>query len=84
MKFVQIPILAIGLFTISACVARVPPLAPIVSDFCLVDKRVLVAPAPQPGVDDPRNQWDTEETVHDVVQHNAVYDKICPEKTNAH
>lgn len=49
-----------------------------VSDFCLIDKRVSVEPAPVAGVDDPGNQWDSDATLAEVLEHNEVHDRLCP------
>lgn len=48
-----------------------------VSDFCLHDREVRFAVAPAAGADDPGNLFDTEETVKDLIEHNAVRRKLC-------
>lgn len=49
-----------------------------VSDFCLNDRPVTIAPAPAPAADDPGNRFDSEETVDQVLEHNAVHHRLCP------
>jgi hypothetical protein len=51
-----------------------------VSDFCLNDREVKYAVAAAPGQDDPGNQLDTDETVKDLIEHNAVHRRLCPAK----
>ncbi len=48
------------------------------SDFCLNERRISIAPAPEPGQDDPGNTFDSEQTVQEVLEHNAVFDRLCP------
>lgn len=48
------------------------------SDFCLNDRKLTIEPAPVLGADDPGNQWDSEQTVTDVLEHNAVHERLCP------
>lgn len=48
-----------------------------VSDFCLNDREVKFSVAPTSGTDDPGNQYDTEETVADLIEHNAVRRRLC-------
>ena len=60
----------------SACNQTVPD-PRTVSDFCLQAKRISVAVAPGVAADDPGNQWDTEETVQEVFQHNSRFDRVC-------
>ena len=59
----------------SACGPRETPRT--VSDFCLNDRPVKFSIAPDPGKDDPGNQFDTEETVKDLIEHNAVHSRLC-------
>jgi len=65
------------LVTTSACARQERPR--IVSDFCLNAKRLTAEPAPAPGVDDPGNQFDTDETFVQVIEHNNVVDRLCPD-----
>ena len=67
---------AVVSFTTSACGQPEHPRT--VSDICLADKRISADPAPVAGADDPGNKWDTEQTFGEIVEHNAVYDKLCP------
>ncbi|NLR72863.1 hypothetical protein HGI47_18465 [Novosphingobium sp. ERN07] len=60
----------------SACDPLEPPKT--VSDFCLNDRRISIEPAPAAGTTDPGNQWDTEQTVAEALEHNAVHDRLCP------
>lgn len=48
-----------------------------VSDFCLNDREVKFAVAPSSGGDDPGNQYDTDETTADLIEHNAVLRRLC-------
>jgi hypothetical protein len=36
--------------------------------------------APASGVDDPGNQLDTDETVKDLIEHNAVLRRLCEKR----
>lgn len=47
-----------------------------VSDFCLNDREVKFSVAPGAG-DDAGNQYDTDETVKDLIEHNAVLRRLC-------
>ena len=66
---------AVMLFTVSACGQPEPPR--IVSDFCLAGKRLTAEPAPMAGMDDPGNRFDTEQTLAEVLEHNAVWERLC-------
>ncbi|WP_283419249.1 hypothetical protein [Sphingopyxis sp. Geo48] len=48
-----------------------------VSDTCLTMKVVRYNPAPAPSADDPGNQYDTDETVKDLIEQNAAWRKLC-------
>lgn len=50
-----------------------------VSDFCPNSRIITVAVAPAPGVDDPGNRLDSDETAGQVLEHNAVRRRLCPE-----
>lgn len=65
----------LALVMLSACGQPEPPRT--VSDFCLVDKRISVDPAPMKGMDDPGNQYDSEPTFLEVLEHNEVHDRLC-------
>jgi hypothetical protein len=30
-----------------------------------------------PGMDDPGNRFDTDQTFGEIVEHNEVYDRLC-------
>ena len=65
------------LATVSAC-GQPEPLN-TVSDYCLSAKRLSAEPHPEgPQADDPGNQFDTEQTFNEVLEHNEVYDRLCP------
>jgi hypothetical protein len=63
------------LLTMSAC--GQPETLRTVSDFCLNDREVRYSVAPAPGVDDAGNQFDTDETVRGLIEHNAVLRRLC-------
>lgn len=70
-------ILAVAMsFTLTAC--GQPERPRTVSDFCLNDRALTAEPAPSPGVDDPGNRFDTDETFKQVLTHNAVHERLCP------
>lgn len=71
-------ILIAALGMISAC-AR-PERLQTVSDLCLNDRRISIDPAPAASAEDPGNRFDTDQTVNEVLEHNAVYDRLCPPK----
>lgn len=71
----SLALLAIGCATVSACGQQERPRT--ASDFCLVDQRLTVEAAPGIGADDPGNQYDTDETVEQVLAHNEVHDRLC-------
>lgn len=47
--------------------------------FCLNDRRISVEVEPINGEEDLTggNQYDTEQTVNEVLAHNEVYDRLC-------
>ena len=47
------------------------------SDFCLNARPISVNVAPGVSVDDPGNQWDSDETLFEVLASNAVYEGLC-------
>lgn len=51
-----------------------------VSDFCLNDREVKYDVAPTPDADDPGNKFDTDATVKDLIEHNAVLRRLCGAK----
>lgn len=59
----------------SACSQRETPRT--VSDLCLNDREVKFDVAAQPGQDDPGNKFDTDATVKDLIEHNAVLRRLC-------
>lgn len=67
--------LALALCMPSAC-SR-PETVRTVSDTCLTMKIVRFNPAPAPGVDDPGNLFDSDETVADLAAQNAVLRRQC-------
>lgn len=68
-------ILAPALLMTSACGQR--ETLRTVSDLCLNDREVKYSVAATPGEDDPGNQFDTDETVKDLIEHNAVLRRLC-------
>lgn len=63
--------------TVSACGQPEPPRT--VSDYCLNAKRISAEPHPEgPTADDPGNQFDTEQTFNEIMEHNEVRDRLCP------
>lgn len=68
-------ILALALLTTSACGQRETPRT--VSDTCLTMQVVRYDPAPAPGIDDPGNQYDTDQTVKDLIAQNAAWRRLC-------
>lgn len=77
-KFARPALLVIALATTSACAQPEPPRT--VSDFCPNSRRITIEPAPAAGADDPGNRWDTDETVGQVLEHNAVLDRLCEDR----
>ena len=75
MKCVKLSALMIALSTMSAC--GQPERPRTVSDFCLIDKTISMEPAPQSGANDVGNKWDSEQTVQEVLTHNAVHRSTC-------
>jgi hypothetical protein len=73
LKFAMIGVL---LVMISACGQPVRPRT--VSDFCQASQRITAEPAPAIGADDPSNRFDTDDTLFQVLEHNAVVDRLCP------
>lgn len=76
MPVMKSAILAIALLMTSAC-GQPEPLR-TASDSCLIFRRISTEPAPAANRDDPGNQWDSDQTVFEVLQHNAAYDVACP------
>ena len=73
MKFAM---LALPLAMLSAC--GQPERPRTASDFCLAAQRISAEPAPSAQADDPGNRFDTDETFFQVLEHNAVIDRLCP------
>lgn len=74
-KYPPKPLLAVvSVCILSACAQTVEP-PTTVSDFCLNDQRISVSVGVAP---DPENKFDTEETTLQVLEHNEVYDTLCP------
>ena len=67
--------IATALLMTSACGQR--ETLRTVSDFCLNDREVRYSVAPAPGADDAGNKFDTDETVRDLIEHNAVLRRLC-------
>ena len=67
----------IALSMISAC-GQPEPLQTVSDTTCLAMKRISAEPAPAPGVDDPGNQFDTDQTFGEILAHNAAFDRLCP------
>lgn len=74
-------LLAVLLVMTSACAGR--ERLRIVSDFCINDRPITVEVAPSPAADDPVNRYDSDETVNQVLEHNAVRDRLCPDAVNS-
>lgn len=76
-KLLGMTTLALSCATISACGQPEPPRT--VSDFCLNDRRVSIEIEPAVGAEDAvkGNDFDTDETVTEVLTHNQVYDRLC-------
>ena len=70
-----LPTLLAALALTSACSPRSTPRT--VSDFCLNDREIKVSVAPGAGVDDPGNQFDTDQTTAALLEHNAVRRRLC-------
>lgn len=79
-KSARLALPAIALAMLSACGAN-GERPKSVSDFCLNSQRITVSVAPATGANDPGNKFDTDETVNQVFEHNAVVDRLCPMTT---
>jgi hypothetical protein len=44
---------------------------------CLVFKPIRYANAPTGQVDDPGNKFDSAETIAEIDEHDAVYERLC-------
>lgn len=73
---VKFAILAAVLAMTSACAPR--ERLRTVSDLCLNDRSISIEVAPGPDADDPGNRYDSDLTVNQVLEHNAVRDRLCP------
>lgn len=71
----KLPILLVALVMMSACSPRETPRT--VSDFCLIAQPIKFSVAPAAGVDDPGNQYDTDETVAGLTEANGVWRRLC-------
>lgn len=47
------------------------------SSWCQGDRKIRYNPAPEAGMADPGNQYDTDETVAELQQHNARLRAAC-------
>lgn len=82
-KLTSLVLLGIGVGTISAC-GQPEPLRTVTDTFCLNDRRVSVEVEPIVGEEDLTggNQYDTEQTVMEVLAHNEVHDALCKETSD--
>lgn len=48
-----------------------------VSNGCLVFKPLSYANGPAGQADDPGNKYDTPETIAQIDEHDAVYERVC-------
>jgi hypothetical protein len=62
---------------LTACAGAAPP--KIVSSGCLIFKPITYANAPrgQERADDPGNRFDTPETIAEIDEHMAVWERVC-------
>lgn len=67
--------IAAALAMTSACGQQETPRT--VSDFCLNSREIKYSVAPGASVDDPGNLFDTDETVKDLGEQNAVRRRLC-------
>lgn len=77
---------AVLLVTTSACATRgtlpaASDTAPSrsLSSWCQGDRPVRYNPAPEAGIADPGNRYDSDETVTELQEHNARYRAACPD-----
>lgn len=77
----KLALAAVLLCTLSACGPQ--EIRTTVSDFCLNDRRISVSVEPGSGAEDatPGNQYDTDQTVFEVLAHNEVHDRLCATRT---
>ena len=47
------------------------------TDLCLIDKAISFDPAPAAGTADPDNRFDTDQTVDEILMHNARLHGVC-------
>ena len=47
------------------------------TNLCLIDKAISFDPAPAAGVDDAGNKFDTDQTVDEILEHNARLNAVC-------
>lgn len=66
-----------ALYSLSACAHNEERPKPVSDTLCLNDRPLSVSVAPGVDVDDPGNQFDTEDTVLAVFSHNAVFHSLC-------
>ena len=74
------------LASISACstTGTSPPASDIaprrdLTSWCQGDRTISYQSAPEAGVDDPKNRFDSDETVAEVQAHNARLRAACPQ-----
>lgn len=48
-----------------------------IGSLCLIDEPISYAAAPAQGIDDPGNQYDSDETVAALQEHNRRYRAAC-------
>jgi len=64
------------LATISAC--GQPETLRTVDSYCLNARRISMSAPPTATADDPGNAWDTAATILEILESNAVFDRLCP------
>lgn len=61
---------------LAACAIQEPPKTASDS-YCLIARPISFANAPEGLVNDLDNKFDTDETVKEIMAHNASYDGAC-------
>ena len=79
MKFAVVALLPL----MAACQTRgvIAPAASVSeSSLCQIDREQTFAVAPEADANDPTNKYDTDETVKNLIAHNARLRAACPKE----
>lgn len=63
--------------SLMSCAANTTETVRTVSDYCLIAKGITYSEIKTGQIEDINNQYDTEETVKQVRDHDLTYERLC-------